>query len=206
MRESGPAGGRRFVVVLTLGALAGVVGGPAGWLVTDALERDNDFCNACHLSEGVPLHVDIRNEFDRETPVNLAGVHAGVGVDTRSGSDAAFRCIDCHGGTGLMGRARVKLLAAKDSFWYATGFFEEPHAMAWPLTEADCRKCHGEFQTKASEFEAPAFHDIALHNSELGVGCVECHLVHEAGDAGHYFLSAQHTRRQCGRCHSDFID
>jgi nitrate/TMAO reductase-like tetraheme cytochrome c subunit len=78
--------------------------------------------------------------------------------------------------------------------------------MAWPLTEADCRKCHDDFQTKASEFEAPAFHDIALHNNELGVGCVECHLVHEAGDAGRYFLSAQHTRRQCGRCHSDFID
>ncbi len=78
--------------------------------------------------------------------------------------------------------------------------------MEWPLEEADCRKCHGEFQIKAGEFEAPAFHDLALHNRALGVDCVECHLVHLPGDAKNYFLDSERTRTQCARCHSEFID
>lgn len=197
---------RRWVAVLLFGALAALVGGPTGWFVTDALERDNDFCNACHLSEGVPLHRDIRDDFDHSPFVNLAGVHAASRVDARSGKDAAFRCIDCHRGTGLMGRARVKLLAAKDSFWYVTGYFDEPTGMEWPLEDADCGKCHSEFQVKAGEFEAPAFHDLSLHNRGLGVDCVECHLVHRPGELTHYFLDTEHIRAQCARCHSDFLD
>jgi hypothetical protein len=35
---------------------------------------------------------------------------------------------------------------------------------------------------------------------------VECHRVHRPGDATHYFLDRQHTRTQCARCHSEFID
>ena len=207
MREFAAAAGRRRVLAaVVLAGLAGAVGGSTGWFVTDALERDNDFCTTCHLTEGVPLHIDIRNEFDGSPPVNLAAVHGAVRVESRAGDDAGFRCIDCHGGTGLMGRARVKVLAAKDAFWYVTGIFEEPHDMKWPLEEADCRKCHAGFETKAGEWEAPAFHDITLHNIDLGVGCVECHLVHRPGDAAHYSLDAQHTRTQCARCHSEFID
>jgi nitrate/TMAO reductase-like tetraheme cytochrome c subunit len=192
-------------MVAALGLLT-LLGGPTGWFVTDALERDNDFCNACHLTEAVPLHIDIRHEFDAVTPVNLAGVHGGALVDSRAGDAAAFRCIDCHGGTGFLGRAKVKVLAAKDTFWWLTGHFEEPTEMVWPLEEADCRKCHGRFAVKAGDFEAPAFHDIALHNVELGVGCVECHLVHRPGDETNYSLDAAHTRKQCARCHSEYID
>ena len=210
MRDFAVAGRRRRLVatVAALG-LASLVGGPTGWFVTDALERDNDFCNACHLTEGVPLHIDIRREFDAVAPVNLAGLHGGSRVDSRSVDSvdaASFRCIDCHGGSGLIGRAKVKVLAAKDAFWWLTGHFEEPTEMAWPLEEADCRKCHGGFAVKADDFEAPAFHDIPLHNVDLGVGCVECHLVHLEGDEHNYFLDAPHTRKQCARCHSEFID
>lgn len=206
---------RRFAAILILGTLSGLVAGPTGWFVTDALERDNDFCIACHLTEGVPLHIDIRHEFDAATGegldggsvVNLAGVHGSALVDARSDSgDAAFRCIDCHGGTGFAGRAKVKVLAAKDAFWYLTGQYDEPHEMSWPLEEADCRKCHGDFQIKAGPFELPAFHDLPLHNRDLGVDCVECHLVHLPGDADNYFLDRQHTREQCARCHADFLD
>ena len=228
MRKSAVAGRRRRVVwVLVVGALSGLVAGPTGWFVTDALERDNDFCISCHLTEGVPLHIDIRNDFDGAgdgaldggldgalsgslggaSAVNLAAVHGAAQVEARSDrGEAAFRCIDCHGGTGLVGRAKVKVLAAKDAFWYLTGEFDEPHEMAWPLEDADCRKCHGEFQTKAGEFEAPAFHDLPLHNRDLGVDCVECHIVHLPGDADNYFLDRQHTREQCARCHADFLD
>jgi nitrate/TMAO reductase-like tetraheme cytochrome c subunit len=210
MRDFAAAGRRRRLVATVAAlALASLVGGPTGWFVTDALERDNDFCNACHLTEAVPLHIDIRREFDAAVPVNLAGVHAGSqlgSLGSRPDDAAPFRCIDCHGGTGFIGRAKVKVLAAKDTLWWLTGHFDEPTGMAWPLQDADCRKCHGGFAVKAADFEAPAFHDIALHNVDLGVGCVECHLVHLKGDEANYFLDAPHTREQCARCHAEFID
>jgi hypothetical protein len=186
--------------------LLALVAAPAGWLVTDHLERDDDFCNACHLTPAVPLHIDIRRGYDAEPPVSLASVHGAATVPTRAGDDAAFRCIDCHGGASLQGRARVKLLAGLDAFWYVTGRFDEPHAMAWPLWDEDCAQCHARFDaTPSPAWQTPRFHELAVHNVDLEVGCVECHRVHEAGGApDHFFLHADLVRGQCARCHMEF--
>ena len=45
--------------------------------------------------------------------LKLAAAHAAAGNQGRP-ADPGFRCIDCHGGVGLPGRARVKALAAMD--------------------------------------------------------------------------------------------
>jgi hypothetical protein len=184
-------------------ALAALVAVPLGWLVSDRLERENDFCNACHLEPGVPLHVDIRRDFDGTPPRSLAALHAASAVDGRE--DAAFRCIDCHGGSSLAGRARVKALAGLDLFWYLTGRFEEPSRMAWPLWDEDCRKCHAGFDAAASAaWETPRFHELPVHNVDLGVDCVECHRSHEPGAPESSFLEAHFLRSQCARCHLEF--
>ena len=191
---------RLLAVALALGALAA----PTGWIVTDRQEQDNDFCTSCHLEPQVPLHIAIRHDFDAAPPASLAGVHGGASVEGRTDSD--FRCIDCHRGTSWVGRARVKVLAAKDAFWYVTGHFDEPTGMAWPLWEEDCRKCHPGFdEAEAPEWETPRFHQLSVHNADLGIGCVECHLVHEdRGDSEAYFLRAPLVRSQCARCHARF--
>lgn len=185
----------------------GVLLGAVGWLGTDALEQDNQFCNACHLDgwfSGVPLHTAQRDEFAHRPPVSLAAAHAAAGNSERP-ADAGFRCIDCHGGVGLAGRARVKLLAAKDAFWWLTGDFEEPEGMRWPLLDDDCGQCHATFAAKAGPFENPAFHDLDVHNDRLGVDCVECHEVHDASvDPERWFLAPSRVREQCARCHSEF--
>lgn len=180
------------------------VSAPAGWLVTDHLEQDNDFCNACHLSPGEPLHREVRRIFDAAPPATLAAAHARAGNEARD--DGSFRCIDCHGGVGLVGRARVKALAAKDAFWYVVGHFEEPSGMRWPLWDEDCRRCHPRFEESDPEpWENPRFHQIGEHNVELGVGCVECHLSHDVeGDPDHDFLRARWVRTRCARCHREF--
>ena len=183
--------------------LAGALLAPAGWVATDVLERDNDFCTACHLSEGVPLHIDLRNDFDARPQMSLAAAHAAAGNAARPDSPE-FRCIDCHGGVGFVGRARVKVLAAKDAFWWTVGRFDEPDHMAWPLWDRDCLQCHASFEQKAGPFDDPAFHDLAVHNVELGVDCVECHLAHEAGaNPDAYFLHPAHVRSRCARCHPE---
>jgi nitrate/TMAO reductase-like tetraheme cytochrome c subunit len=186
-------------------AWAAVVLGAVGWLATDRLEQDDDFCNACHLSADVPLHIDIRRDFDARPAASLAGRHGAAPAAHRE--DGALRCIDCHGGTGLVGRARVKALAAKDAFWYVVGHFEEPRQMRWPLWDDDCRKCHAAFDEDPAPAPSgsPRFHELPVHNADLGVGCVECHLTHAPGaDPEAFFLHSGPVRAQCARCHSQF--
>ena len=199
MRVSWPS----LAALSLLGAIAAAAS-VAGWFVTDALERDNDFCNRCHLSENLPLHAAIRSDFDDRPPANLAAFHASQPVERRP-DDPAMRCIDCHGGVSFIGRARVKTLAAKDAFFWLVGRFEEPTEMAHPLWDEDCRQCHARFDSQADDFGNPPFHSLGVHNVALGVDCVECHTAHEVGaspDA--YFLQTAHIRHQCARCHAEF--
>jgi nitrate/TMAO reductase-like tetraheme cytochrome c subunit len=192
--------------LLAAGVAFALLSAATGWLVTDHLERDNDFCTSCHLEPGVRLHSAVRKGFDADPPVSLAGVHGAARVETRA--DGAFRCIDCHGGHSFLGRARVKALAAKDAFWYVVGHFEEPEGMRWPLWDEDCSKCHPRFAEKPVEpWRAPRFHQLAVHNAELGVDCVECHSSHETGgNADAFFLRTAAVRAQCARCHAEFSE
>jgi hypothetical protein len=184
--------------------LAVALTAPLGWVVTDRLERDDDFCNACHLEPELPLHRDVRRDFDRAPAVSLAGVHGAARLEGQGGR--AFRCIDCHGGTSLAGRARVKTLAAMDAFWYLTGHFEEPDGMAWPLWDEDCLACHPSFEeSEVESWQSPRFHQLPVHNVDLGVDCVACHLVHETGgQPEHHFLHADRVRARCAQCHTEF--
>jgi nitrate/TMAO reductase-like tetraheme cytochrome c subunit len=186
---------------LGIAIAAGFVAFPIGWVVTDRLEQDNEFCTSCHLDSATPLHIDLRRAFDRSPGGNLASVHGHAEVPDRGGG---FRCIDCHGGASWTGRARVKVLAAKDAFWYAVGRFDEPTGMQWPLWEEDCLKCHTSFDPATSEeWETPRFHELPIHNVELGVDCVACHRAHDTGgNPDAFFLGADWVRPQCGRCHS----
>jgi nitrate/TMAO reductase-like tetraheme cytochrome c subunit len=186
------------------GALAMLASVPLGWVVTDRLEQDNDFCNACHLTPERPLHRDIRSAFDAPAPVSLDAVHGSAPVEGRD--DRAFRCIDCHGGHDLRSRAKVKVLAGIDAFWWLTGHFEEPDHMAWPLEDGDCAKCHVSFdEDEADEWASPRFHQLPVHNVDLGVDCVNCHAVHVGGgNPEGYFLIPDRVRSQCARCHSQY--
>lgn len=176
---------------------------PAGWMLSDAVERNNDFCNACHLPSGAILHEPIRRDFDGRPPMNLAARHAVV-VRADLPDEDRMRCIDCHGGVGLLGRAEVKLLAARDTLVYLSGDFDEPSEMSQPLKDADCRQCHASFDETPSEFQRPRFHELGVHNVSLGLDCVQCHTSHEPGDPDFYFLDAAIVRARCASCHSEF--
>lgn len=185
--------------------LVGVVAACAGWLVTDALEANNDFCTACHLPSGAVLHVGIREGFDARPVHNLAGAHGSSKRESEAG-DRNFRCIDCHGGVGWLGRAKVKLLAAKDAMVWLTGDFDEPDHMQYPLGEADCRQCHTKYALDIDADDlSQRFHNLSVHNADLGVLCVECHTVHDGGDdSATFYLDTTGVRQQCARCHSEY--
>jgi len=103
----------------------------------------------------------------------------------------------------------VKTLAGKDAFFYVVGRFDEPKAMRFPLWDSDCAKCHPGFaashRADSDAGGAPPFHSLPVHNSRLGVSCVECHIAHEVGATeSAYFLNPDHLRAECARCHSEF--
>ncbi|MBW2275332.1 MAG: hypothetical protein JRG96_18860 [Deltaproteobacteria bacterium] len=199
--RSTPGSSRSILIGMVV---LGTVMAPTGWIVSDALERNNDFCTACHHADGTPLHIQIRRDFDGRPVHSLAGLHAGARVPERA-LRPATRCIDCHGGVGLVGRARIKALAARDALVWLTGDFEEPTEMKHPLGDADCRQCHLRFEETLPDFGAEPFHSLAVHNVELGVDCVECHRAHETGGAAEiYHLQPDHVQAQCARCHSEF--
>ena len=186
----------------------GLVLGAVSWGVSDRYEQRNDFCTACHLPDGTPLHLETRENFDRVVPVNLAGVHGRGWVEEREDSD--FRCIDCHAGSGAVERTKVKLLAARDAVRYALGSFEEPDGMPFELSPATCLGCHPTFRHSAAPgWTVQAFHGVPAHDAPDAPRCVACHAVHEGdGDAFAYFMSRARVDAQCSVCHdgSDGIE
>jgi len=210
----------RWRWALAIAATAVIVSAPTGWYASDLFERNNDFCTGCHAAPGRPLHAALRRDFDAAPARSLAAAHGAARLDRSQagvppvrpafvpvgGDPAAFRCIDCHGGTSPVGRVRVKLLAAKDAFWYLVGRFEEPADMRWTLWDEDCLKCHPAFdESEVRAWQSPRFHQLPVHNTALGVDCVECHRVHDlGGNPEAFFLHAPAVRKQCARCHSEY--
>lgn len=188
-----------------LAVAVAVAAGGAGWAVSDRLEARNDFCNACHLPDGTPLHEEIREDFDRLIPVSLGGVHGRAFLDDRPDAPG-FRCIDCHAGAGPLVRARVKVVSAFDAARYAVGAFEEPDSMPFPLPRALCLECHERLRHAAAPgWSDESFHAIPAHEREASLLCVDCHAVHERdGDAFAYFLDRRTVRAVCAECHEDF--
>ena len=146
---------KRLAWLLPIGLLLGV----GSWGVSDHYEAQNAFCTACHLPDGTALHLETRELFERVVPANLAGVHGRGSVEERE--DEAFRCIDCHAGSGPVERTKVKLLAARDAVRYALGSFEEPDGMPFELSPATCLGCHPTFRRSA----APGWTVQAYHGS-----------------------------------------
>ena len=176
------------MIVLAAGAAI-----PIAWWVSDRVESNDRFCVACHLEPGVPLHARKFEEFTHPDPaVSLAAAHRVAGDP--------FRCVDCHSGTGLIGRARVKLVSIADGLRWLSGRFGEPERMRNPLADADCAKCHPTYSPARDD----AFHAIAAHADDFPRACVECHRAHAATRAPELdFLSRETVLPICRDCHEE---
>ena len=182
---------RRGVWIALLAALTSA---PAGWLISDQLEAQNEFCTSCHLDAATPLHEKKMSEFLREPGASLVAVHRAAQDD--------FRCIDCHGGASFANQLRVKSVAARDAFFYLLGRFEEPQQMEHPLWNEDCAKCHASYSSARDD----AFHAIGVHNlPDFGYDCVQCHQAHPTGrKASLDFLETEPLITVCRNCHEEF--
>jgi hypothetical protein len=173
------------VVVVVLVVLAAITG-----LTALQLENHDAFCASCHT----------QNEsvyYQRETspsPNDLASFH-----ETKNA-----RCIDCHSGSGSLGRAGGLLLGARDLTAFVSGHYPQPAPVTRPIGDDNCLKCHANV-SQSQDFNNH-FH-IFLPRWQArdpnAATCVTCHQGHATdGQASIGYLNQNSTERVCQRCHS----
>lgn len=168
------------------------LGGFVSVITLERMEENNRFCIACHLNENNPLHGEKFNDFIKNDPVNLAGLHV---VRDQEGD---FKCIDCHRGADIKSRIKIKLLSARDALIYLFGDSKEPEYLKVPLQDGDCLQCHPVYKPKNSE----DYHALLDHARDVPIKCIECHISHKKGGIKElYFLDEETVLPLCRKCH-----
>lgn len=189
--------GRAIVILLAVGLTLGVASVGVG----TQLENRDAFCASCHTEPETVY-------FNRSmaAPVDLASTHAGI--DTR------VRCIDCHSGEGIAGRALSLEQGAGDLLAYVLGNYTSPALTTNPVGDAGCTKCHIPIEEENTNPPSTA----ALSNSHYHFAayltewkarkpnaagaCARCHPSHlEIGVEGQDF-SGTTTSAACDDCHA----
>jgi len=177
----GPLGLASLALGLLVLALAG------GVAYATRLEQNDAFCASCHTQPEAMFYERSLRAY--EEPVDLASAHRPDEV----------RCIDCHGGEGLVRRAQVLALAAKDALKFYSGRYQQPAMMAIILPGTACYKCHRE------AVDAPGFenhlHNLLYDPEAPSLPCVRCHLSHEPADELALFVVEDVALEACEFCH-----
>ncbi|MBI4588394.1 MAG: hypothetical protein HY725_06115 [Candidatus Rokubacteria bacterium] len=185
--------GRRLILA---GGVA-LVSGTTAIAYVSHREQDNRFCIACHAPDGKRLHGELFDRYQAKPPVDLSAVHQ---------TQKAIKCIDCHGGVGIVRRSRVLAVATWDTVKYVAGRFKEPERMISPLPDRDCAHCHADYNVgllpDGGQAGGRDFHKHPDHRT-LPVTCVQCHTSHVAGDPRIRFLSNTVVLPLCQRCHKE---
>jgi predicted CXXCH cytochrome family protein len=180
-----------WIAATLAGTLLAVTAGVKG---VDHLESGRNFCNACHLPDGTPLHAGkLRIALERPR-LDLTGVHF------RDALQGRFACADCHRGAGWQERTHVLWGAAVNTLRYLAGSFREPERLARPILNVACTGCHGE---PTRQGDPARFHGSLAHLAQHNVPCTDCHRGHTAATepAPASLALRQAAQRVCARCH-----
>ncbi|MEW5719870.1 MAG: hypothetical protein AB1817_14675 [Chloroflexota bacterium] len=178
---------------LTLGAGIVVIAIAVSVLYVSHQEQANEFCASCHTEPQVEYLARYMRAVERESAEDLAAFHY---------RKQGIRCIDCHGGVGITGRARVLVFAARNAFKQYTGFAQQPVVLALPLPNQACLKCH-EPKMREPGFENH-MHNKPYYNPEPvpAIRCTDCHPAHRSGDERAAFLFRATILPRCEFCHA----
>ncbi len=171
-------------------ALAAVLLFASAGLATAATQEDHDsFCASCHSQPESTFF-----QRTQTAAVDLASQHQAA---------AATRCIDCHSGPGVTGRAGAMALGARDLAAWVTHTDQQPAPLTVPVSDATCLKCHGDVPT-TRDFNRH-FHAFLARWQAMdpnAATCVSCHSGHATdGDPSLAFIQQQQTQQVCDNCH-----
>jgi len=100
------------------------------------LENHDSFCAACHTE---PESRYFQQSQDKSAPT-LASFHTQKGV----------ACIDCHSGSGSLGRLTGLSQGSQDLIAYISGHYHNPAVTSNKLDDGSCTKCHPDVEANAS--------------------------------------------------------
>ncbi len=161
------------------------------------VEEQDVFCTSCHTQPEVTY-------FDRTqaaAPVDMASEHGTYA--SRNPKLANTRCIECHSGAGLMGRAHSMVKGAENAVRWVMGTAGQPAKLTVPIADENCLKCHVDTPME-TDFDSHSHQYLAKWQTAAtdAGGCVDCHTAHTLhGNASVGFLNQQRTLVQCDRCH-----
>ncbi len=182
--------GWRFIALAALLAMVALVSG-VGFV--SYKERDNAFCASCHTEPETTYYERFIAADQRQNATTLAAFHH---------YRKNIRCIDCHAGEGVLGRATVLSLAAWDTLKYLTHTAQQPAPIVFEVQNEACTKCH------TADIRKPGFENH-YHNlyfnpqvSPPYIACVHCHVSHRLGDERTAFQFRDAILPRCEYCHA----
>lgn len=176
--------------ILGLVALIGIVGAIGGERYASHLEQDNNFCGSCHTQPETEYLARYTRAIVQSNAPDLASFHH---------RKKEIKCIDCHAGEGMLGRAQVFSLATWDAVKHYTGIARQPAAIVVPVQNEACLKCHADTLVKKG-FDNHE-HNKLLERESPFVRCTDCHISHRLGDERNAFQFRDKIFPQCEYCH-----
>ena len=181
----------RIPLLLMAAVLLGLFITGGSFAFAAQLEDHDPFCASCH-TQPETTYVD---RSQTASAVDLASVHH---------QHEGTRCIDCHSGPGLTGRAQTMVqVGAVDLLAYVSRTAQQPAPLRNPIPDANCLKCHTEVtQTRSFNRHFHAFLSRWQAVDSQAASCVGCHSSHTTdGDPSVMFLEQARTTAVSQSCH-----
>lgn len=189
-RQQKAAAQKRLWTMIGIAALAVVILAAAPMMVGATLEEKDSFCASCHSQPETTYY----QRSIAATPVDMASQHHSV----------LTKCIDCHSGIGIPGRAGALMLGAGDLFAWVTHTAKQPAPLTQPIGDEHCIKCHQDVeQTQDFNRHFHAFLPRWQAVDPNAGTCVSCHTAHTTdGDPNLKYLNQNRTVQVCQNCHA----
>ena len=185
---------RRLFLLGCVGVVGGAVLTIGGVGVSLALENQDVFCASCHTEPEVTYY----QQSAQSNPGTLAAFH----------SHEQTACIDCHSGSGILGRSEGLAQGAQDLMAFLSRTYHNPAVTLNPLSDGSCLKCHQNIsQSRPSGSRATNGHyHLFLPRWQAvdpqAARCITCHTAHTHGLDGLQFMRQGVAARVCDDCHT----
>ncbi len=153
------------------------------------LENHDPFCASCHSE---PESKYVQQSLDKNA-ATLASFHA----------QSSVRCIDCHSGSGPLGRLVGLSQGSQDLLSYYSGNYHNPAITTTKLGDESCLKCHADVSTNQTfnnhfHLFLPRWQAV----DPQAAHCIDCHTAHTAGITTQLFLEQAPVQQICENCHA----
>ncbi|HEY3345030.1 MAG TPA: NapC/NirT family cytochrome c [Anaerolineaceae bacterium] len=182
---------KRFpiVPVLAIGFVAVLTLSVSGFAFGASQEQRDSFCASCHTQPETTYY----QRSTAGSPVDLASDHTPKNVN----------CIDCHSGSGIVGRVGAEMLGARNAALWYSHTAVQPAKLSVPIADDNCVKCHAQvLSTSSMDNHFHYFLSRWQAADPNAAKCATCHTGHSTDVvANQAFINAANVSNECQACH-----